>query len=90
MKGLLLGLSLAAGLAGGCATPPPEKRVDIVLQNRTGRALTIRSRTGFLGKNLRLGPGQTWRGWALRDFVAGDIRIEIAEEDEPTARETAP
>jgi len=79
----LLLLSLVA-----CATPPPDKRVDIVLKNRTGRILNIKSRTGILGKDLRLGPGQTWRGWALREFVASDIRIEIAEDEDPTAQET--
>ncbi|HXG60779.1 MAG TPA: hypothetical protein VNO22_05375 [Planctomycetota bacterium] len=68
-------LALAA-----CATPPaPARRVDIVVRNTTDRPLDIHARAGLFGRSLRLAPGQSWRGWALRDALIREISIEIVE-----------
>lgn len=79
----LAAAALALGLAS-CATPPaPDRRVDIVVRNTTDRPLDIHARAGLFGRSLRLAPGQSWRGWALRDVLIREISIEIVETSPP-------
>lgn len=71
--------ALALGLAACAAPPASARRVDIVVRNTTDRPLTIHARAGPFGRNLRLAPGQSWRGWAFRDALVREIAIEIIE-----------
>jgi hypothetical protein len=80
-------------MASCAVAPPPEKRINIVLRNSTDQRLEFQTQVGFLGKQLQIPAGYTWRGWVPRDFVAREIFIEVVpapspdpepEKDEPS------
>ena len=69
---------LACGMIG-CATPPANKRTDSVLRNTTLRPVEIMAKAGFFGSNIKLAPGETWKGWVPSGVKIQKIEIELAD-----------
>ena len=74
----LLPIALAA-ILGSCSAPPPEKRINILLENKTDQTLILSAKAGWLGRALKLKPGEAWYGWIPRSFDINEIRIEVRE-----------
>ncbi len=67
-------------LIGSCAAPPPQvEKVDILLRNTTDHPIEVRARTGFLGKTIRLQPGESWKGWIPPRIPVSKIVIDVRE-----------
>ena len=71
---LLVGVLLTS-----CSTPPPEKRIDIIIKNTTDQPLIFKAKMGPFGRTLKLKPGQAWYGWVLRDFAGKEMQIEVSK-----------
>jgi hypothetical protein len=57
-----------------------ERRVDIVLRNKTERPIELRAQAGLFSRTLLLAPGEVWRGWIFGQLLGSEIRVEVSED----------
>ena len=72
-------IALALLMSSCVASPDKVEKVDILLRNTTDSPIEVRARAGFVGKTIRLQPGETWKGWIPSHVPVSDVVIEVRE-----------